>query len=475
MVMFVVVFLAYACNDDETFTLSGNGRLAFVQDTIRLDTVFSTVPSSTRSFWVYNRAKEGVRCSSVRLENGSCSGFRVNVDGVYLSEEQGYAAYNIDIHGKDSIRVFVELTSHTNGGDGPVRIGDNIVFMLDNGHEQKVALDAWSWDAQFVRDMKVEGPATLESGRPLVVYGMITVEEGGVLTIPAGTTVYFHDNAGIEVKGRLLCKGTPGSIVVLRGDRLDHMFDYLPYDRMSGQWKGVHFATSSYANEMSCTDLHGAYDGIVVDSSDVNVRTLDLMNSTIHNCQGNAIGIANSNVAIENCQLTNALGHCLFVDGGMVSVNSSTIAQFYPFSALRGEAMSFSGLDHQLVSLKVTNSLVTGYSDDEVVGLKPATEGQGSFVYCFANCVLRTPEPTDEEKPNYIDVVYEDVKDTVSCGSKNFVLIDGGMQRYDFHLRGGAAAIGKASVDTSAKSDHDGLQRDEKPDVGAYEYFKEEK
>ena len=52
-----------------------------------MDTVFANVPTSTRTFWVYNRSGANVRLSSVRLAGGNQQGYRVNVDGTYLSAE----------------------------------------------------------------------------------------------------------------------------------------------------------------------------------------------------------------------------------------------------------------------------------------------------------------------------------------------------------------------------------------------------
>lgn len=118
----------------------------------------------------------------------------------------------------------------------------------------------------------------------------------------------------------------------------------------------------------------------------------------------------------------------------------------------------------------MTNSIVTGYSDDEMMGLKPAVGSENAFNYDFANCIIRTPEVEDKEKAHYTDVVFEDVKDTVSYGYKHFLLVDANMQLYDFHLRKESAAIDKANVQTSTKHDHDGHERGDKPDVGAYEY-----
>ncbi len=464
-----------ACNDDDTFTTSPGNMLTFSTDTVRLDTVFSTVPSSTRSFWVYNKSGDGLRCTTVRLEGGNQTGFRVNVDGVYLSPEQGYKATDVEVRNKDSIRVFVELTSVAANSDLPKRLADNIVFTLESGREQKVAIDAWTWDARFLRNCTVSKDSVIEAdGKPLVVYGMMKVNEGATLTVSPGVTMYFHSNAGINVNGRLLCKGTAEKPIVLRGDRLDNMFDYLPYDRVSGQWQGVNIGETSYGNEIDFTDLHSSFTGLRVDSSDVSRQTLALRNSTIHNCQGTVLDIVNSKVTIENCQLTNALGHCLSVDGGDVTVDNCTIAQFYPFDGARSSALYISGATYPLPNFVCRNTLITGYADDELMGGVPANDSENDFNYSFANCIIRIPEVDDEELDHYEDVVFEDVKDTVSLGRKHFVLVDGDNQHYDFHLRKESAAIDKANAKTSTKTDRDGRERDNTPDIGAYEYVKTE-
>ena len=364
------VFGLSACDDIDDFTTSPNNMLTFSTDTVRIDTVFSTVPSSTRDFWVSNRSGKGLRCTSVRLEGGNQNGFRVNVDGVYLSPEQGYKANYIEVRNKDSIRVFVEVTTAVNHGDAPKELNDRLVFALESGVEQKVVLNAWSWDADFARNKTITTDYTITAGKPLVVYGPLTVEEGATLTIAPGATLFFHDGAGIDVKGRLVCKGTAEQPVTLRGDRLDYMFDYLPYDRMSGLWNGVHFMEKSYDNRMEFTDLHSAFNGVRVDSSDVARQTLTIANSTIHNCQGHALYVENSKVTVENSQLTNALNNCLGVEGGDVLVNNCTLAQFYPFDSNRASALSFSALKHPLQQFVCRNTLITGYSADEMMGGK---------------------------------------------------------------------------------------------------------
>ena len=79
-----------SCTDDEHFTKDPSAQLVFSSDTISFDTVFATVPTATRTFWVYNKSNDGIRLSTVRLEGGNQTGFRVNVDGSYLGASSGF-------------------------------------------------------------------------------------------------------------------------------------------------------------------------------------------------------------------------------------------------------------------------------------------------------------------------------------------------------------------------------------------------
>ena len=77
--LLAIVALITACSDDDTFTTSRSNLLSFSSDTLKLDTTFSNVPTSTKTFWVYNRSGDGLRVTSVRLAQGNQTGFRVNV------------------------------------------------------------------------------------------------------------------------------------------------------------------------------------------------------------------------------------------------------------------------------------------------------------------------------------------------------------------------------------------------------------
>lgn len=463
--------LIASCNDDDTFTTSSGNLFTFSADTVRFDTIFSCIPTATKTFWVYNRSGNGIRCSCIKLQKGNQTGFRVNVDGEYLGQSSGYQVSDIEIRDKDSIRVFVELTSPLNQNDEPTLIEDDIIFTLASGVEQKVNLNAYSWDADIYDNVEITCDSTIQSTRPIVIRGGLTVNEGAALAIAAGTTLYFSNGAGIDVYGQLLTEGTAEDNVILRGDRTDNMFDYLPYDRVPGQWQGIRFHESSYGNKINYTDIHSTYNGIVCDSADVEKLKLKLYNSIVHNCQGYGLLATNCMIDVFNTQITNTQEDCTAFFGGDVLIRHCTIAQFYPFDADRGAAMSFSnqhdGNTCPLLRLEVYNTIVTGYADDVISG---SLNTEAAAEYDFHNCLLRTPEEeTDAE--HMTDIIWEEPEDTITGGAKNFDMIDTDNLKYDFRLVPGSKAVNAGIILDNGFSDYDrlGRKRDEQPDLGAYE------
>lgn len=471
------VALLTACTDDDSFTTSTANRLTFSTDTVRLDTTFSKVPTATKTFWVYNRSGNGIRLANVRLEQGNQTGFRVNVDGVYLGQESGFQANDLEVRNKDSIRVFVELTSPQNNENEPQKVEDNLVFTLESGVQQKINLNAYSWDAELLKSVVIRRDTTIApSGKPIVIQGGLKVDSGAVLTIAEGTTLYFSNRAGIEVYGQLKIEGTARNNVILRGDRIDRMFDYLPYDRVSGQWQGIRFHSSSYRNTIAYTDLHSAYNGIVCDSSSAEKTKLTLSNSTIHNCQGYGLLATNCIIKATNCQITNTLNDCVAIFGGGVALLQCTIAQFYPFDTHRGAALRFGnyrdGYACPLLWLDVTNTLVTGEAEDVLMA---SIKEDVPASYRFDHCILRTGKPDTIAPDHFGKIWWENPKDTVSSGRKHFRRIDNSKQSYNFHLDSLSTCIDSAAVTTLPELavDRDGNSRDGKPDIGCYEYRKE--
>ena len=423
-----------ACSDDDSFTTNRGNLLTFSVDTVKMDTVFSTVGSSTYTFWVFNNSGDGIRLSTVRLNNGNQTGFRANVDGSYLDNTMGSVVTDLEVRKGDSIRVFVELTAPENHQQEPQLVEDALVFDLESGVEQRVVLSAHAWDAQPVNNMTISSDTLIESSKPVVVYGDgIKVDSGAVLTL-RNTTLYFHDGAGLTVNGTLKAEN-----VVMRGDRLDHMFDYLPYDRVSGQWQGLHFTASSQRNELTDTEIRNAMSAVGLDSAaiDSTSQRLTMTRCVVHNAKGDGVVSHNSNIGLYQCQLTNTLGDCLAVYGGIADVDQCTMAQFYPFSANRGAAFRFINGDGLM--LLCTNTIVTGYDDDVVMG--EVNDTTKVFAYYFDNCLLRTPV-VEGDTVNFKRIQWETPKDSIQ-GKQHFVKIDEENLDYDFHLDSLSTAQGK--------------------------------
>ncbi len=435
-----------ACEDNDSFTTSPTARLSFSTDSVKMDTVFSTIGSRTYDFWVYNRSRDGLRLTTVRLAKGNQSGFRVNVDGSYLDRELGAVVHGLEVRRDDSIRVFVELTASENGFPDPQKVEDELVFILESGVEQRVPLLGHAWDAVLMDSLMITRDSLLQSRKPFVIHGGLRVDSAVTLTV-RNTTLYFHDGAGIDVYGTLKTDS-----VVMRGDRLDHMFDYLPYDRISGQWRGVRFYSSSFGNRLVYTEIRNAIDGIVCDSAAFTpgIQRLYMEHSIVHNCAGPGLKAFNSILGLKHCQFTNTLGDCVAVYGGVAVMDHCTLAQFYPFSADRGAALRFANYygsyDYPLESVQMTGSIVTGYADDVLMReSRQAEKGDSTkqlpaFNFLFENSLLRTPQVfLDDAKKQvpdtirFVNVRWETPDDSIQ-GKQHFRLIDEQNLRYDFHL-----------------------------------------
>lgn len=431
--LFIICACAWtaACSDDDKFTTSPTALLTFSVDSVKMDTVFSTVGSRTYDFWVYNHSSRGVRLQSVHLRQGNQTGFRVNVDGSYLDNALGSVANDLEVRSGDSIRVFVELTAPRNNQPVPQLIEDQLIFTLESGRQQYVTLWGHSWDALICDSIIVRRDTLIQSTTPIVVMKGIRVDSAATLSLK-NTTLYFHDRAGIDVYGTLVADSA-----VLRGDRLDRIFSYLPYDRLPGQWRGVRFFPSSYENMLVATQIRNAEDGIVCDSSALltDKQRLYMERSAVHNSSGTGLRAINSWVGLLRCLFSNAAGDCVAFYGGAVVMDRCTLAQFNAVGSGRGAALRFTNFHGNapcsLHQMMMTNSIVTGYDADVVMGEALEGDSTAAFSYYFENCLLRTPAL--EDTVNCKNIIWETPKDSVQ-GEQHFRTVESHDMIYDFHL-----------------------------------------
>src|SRR5690349_6871053 len=102
--IFTILITVCSCRSDFS-TVPSNGKLAFSKDTVFLDTVFSTISSSTYLLKVYNHSKKDISIPSIQFSKGLNSKYRMTVDG--MQGENNKIFKDVVLLAKDSLYVFI--------------------------------------------------------------------------------------------------------------------------------------------------------------------------------------------------------------------------------------------------------------------------------------------------------------------------------------------------------------------------------
>lgn len=315
-----------ACRKD-TFLTDSSAKLEFSQDSILFDTVFTSIGSSTRNFRIRNTHKQKIKISSIILEGGGASYFKINVDG-----GSGTSFTDIELAANDSMYVFVQVKIDPTNGSTPFIISDNIIFNV-NGNEQKMPIEAWGQDAYYhYPDSAVKfqdgsyfpyslvnanpgsydliaGEYVWKNDKPHIVYGYLVIDEKQKMRIPAGTRVYMNYKAGLWVfaGGQLQVLGQKGNEVIIQGARREKEYTDEP-----GQWDRIWINEGSDQNKIDYAIIKNGYIGVQAeligdDAELAKKRVLRITNSKIQNMSlwglyGLAYQIIAINNVISNCQ-----------------------------------------------------------------------------------------------------------------------------------------------------------------------------
>lgn len=468
-----VLFLV-ACDDYDSWTTSPSAVLSMSSDTVAFDTLITRQGSATKTLIVFNRNKEGVRIQKVALGKGSTSPFRVNLDGQYLYNGVGE---DFEVRRQDSIYARIEVTLPAADSDSIRAYQDDLVFTLESGVVQKVVLTASGMDVIILKGETISSDRTLDAKRPYLIYDSLVVQNGATLTLPAGCTLMFHDETSLLVHGTLVANGSVEKPVVFRGDRTDRMFPYLPYDNTPNRWGGIHFFADSQENELTQCDIHSGDYGIICDSTALSEDTYPLLlinNCVVHNVGGTGLQFTHCRTQVVGTQISNTLGHCIHIEGGAHTFIHCTVAQFYPLSGNRGDALYIANMDgdtyRHIYWAYFLNCVITGYADDVIMGNITESE-QEPCDYLFQNCLLRTVVSVDENR--FQNIIYDSPDSLEVSGSDHFVHFDTYAFIYDFTPDSLSAIRGLADMQYSKLFPFDRLGRnrlaDGAPDAGAYE------
>jgi hypothetical protein len=456
-----------SCHDDGKFTDSPSARLEFSEDTIKFDTVFTTIGSATKQFRVYNRNKEAVRTSVSLADKGY---YRLNIDGVATNNYT-----DLEIRGNDSAYIFVEVTVDPQNSDSPILVLDSIQFNT-NGNVQDVKLMAFGQDVHFYNDSLI-GNTHWVNDKPYLIYNSVMVDSLCTLDIDPGVQVHFHNNSSLIVAGQIRVNGTKDEPVVFQGDRLEKY-----YKDKAGQWGAtvkidgnmyyfgnIHILTGSSGNTINYAIIRNGTKGIQIDNHIDDETTLTLSNSVIENMAIAGIYAQTTNLNVYNTVIYNCDYYAAALTlGGKYNFVHTTLANFtarhtMPLLVFNNYYSSKDTFNIFDFDAHFANSIIYGSLTSELVIDRSIDLDENTvFNFKFENCMLKiNPQFDISDTSLFVNVITE------PTDLPRFVNPAEG----DFHLDTLSAAKdkGNAAYLIDFPLDLDGVVRDSLPDLGAYE------
>jgi hypothetical protein len=474
LIVFLAVLAVSSCRKDELLT-DGSAKLDFSTDTVMFDTVFTSLGSTTRWLKVFNNNSRPVKISSIRLAGGAASTFRLNLDGI-----SGKSFSNVEIPGKDSLFMFVEVTVNPNSATLPYIIQDSVIFET-NGNFQDVDLVAFGQNANFIiadrviqagssfiryalLDTNLNSTITWNNTLPYVIWGgYAVVDSTQTFIIQPGTRIYFGNNAGIWVYryGTIKVQGTQTDPVKFQGVRLETYYQKIP-----GQWDRIWINEGSTGNEINYAEIRNGFIGIQAEAllDTAPPRNVKITNTIIHNMSGFGIFTRYFNLQVKNSVITRSGQYATALTmGGAYEFRHTTIANFWnagqrstPSVYINDYAIdqNENPVHMPLQQADFYNCILWGNNDEEL----EVDYQFGPAAHNFRNLIIKTE----------LDVTGPRFSNILKNISPSFV----SFQDDDYQLGPTSPAINAGDpvwVDSDTQTDIRGINRVATPDLGAYE------
>ena len=485
----VFAILSSGCRKELQFT-EDRVELDFSQDTVAFDTVFTTLSTSvTKRFTVRNPNDQAVKVH-VELQGGAPSPFRINVDG-----GSGTSFDDLEIYGKDSVFVFVEVLPGAGNVNTPFVVEDHILFNT-NGNEQSVLLTAWGQDAvHYQPDEYVNGypPFTYIAGgydqngnqicetvhwtneKPILLYGYGVVDSCCQLIIDPGTRIHVHGGGGLWVYkyGQVIAEGTQEEHITFQSDRLEPAYADLP-----GQWDRIWINEGSTGMDQRFdhVDIKNALIGIQCETfpldpaAPTSDAVLQLNNVSIRNCSAAGILSHNYRITSTNLLVADCGQYCVaLTGGGQYHFDHATIANYWSYDVRQTPAFAVTNAYdditgatqvREILTSTFTNNIIYGGNTNE---FQLELDNGAPTDLTFDHLLVRTNEPTND------NTLFPDQGSIYRNQDPAFVAAGEG----DLHLKENSAARNKATAPSvDAIFDLDGVDRtiDGEYDLGCYDY-----
>lgn len=451
--LFLILIIWISCDSiDDDFSFDPNLEITFSSDTVSFDTLLSDTRSATQRLMVYNQNNAAVQLSDVSLGRGTSSDFSVIING-----KDGPNQVNERILPGDSLLVLVEVNVNPRNLNLPYIVKDSVIFNW-NGNSEHVKLVSWGQDGNRVQN-QVLCDVTWTKDRPYIVSDTVIVQPNCTLTIEAGTSIFFENDAVLFIQGSLNAVGDSSNHIVFRNARFDGIYDQVP-----GQWNGIYFLEGSNDNHVAFAEIFNAQVGLRVGSpDDDDIPDLVVTNTSIYNMSQAGILAFTSDIEATNCLIYNCgsylIGnfaggnytyqHCTFSNEPSFFVNDDPSVQFSDNIVISETELLTADLN-----VKLTNNIIWGAGEEELL----INNGGGAVV-------------TSSLTSNIIKSAIS-IEGNFVSQSFNFPGFKG-LFSFDYSLD--TLAFAKdAATDIGILKDIIDAPRDAMPDIGAFERVEKE-
>lgn len=474
IILILLIMLIISCKKDKNFSVN---TLSFSNDTLKFDTVFTTLGSTTKFMTIKNNEHKAIKIEELKLSN--TSNYRINVDG-----DTGTIFKDVIIPANDSIYVFVEVTIDPNSNNLPFVLLDSIQLKMEN-KQQFVYLQAYGQNAHFFDGDSILVNTTWTNDLPYVILNYLSVDKNSTLNIQSGCKVYFGGNAAMLVEGKLNIQGgnDTSAAVLFKTYRLDKDISGTSYEKYPGEWAGLFFLRGSEGT-IEYLNLQNAQYGInvgnilITDNVAENTQKLNdaklsngaklvIKNSKIfNNSFYNIFGFL-SKIQAENLLCygagTNIIG--LYHGGDYSFINCTFFAQSNAYiSHSKTPAFYFSNyfmvgntpIFADSSSLLVRNSIIYGTLNEELF-FDDISENMHKLYYTFNHSCIKNQSGNLLTNMNFQNCINADPK------FENIL-------KSDFRLQGTSPCINAGNdIDFYPLIDLTGKLRIGKPDIGVFE------
>jgi hypothetical protein len=405
----LAAFVFVSCISEEDYIRDKSANLKFSSDTLRFDTIFTSMGSVTKQIMVYNKENKPIKIDQIRLGGGRNSFYRINVDG-----DTNIIIKDVEIGAKDSMYIFARVTINPNNQNNPLLVSDSIIFSFNN-KEQYVQLEAFGQDAyyhypkagNFISIAHQEGAQNgvtvngydiqWNNDKPHVVFGVLGVDSLYTLNITSGTRIHFNSKASFLIyrDASLNVIGNTQDPVVFEAIRRDGYYASLP-----GQWDYIHYYPGSKNNVLHDAIIKNATIGLIIDScvtADVDIPTVDIKNVRIENMSAYGILSRGGHIKAGNLLVQNTAKETLALTiGGKYQFVYCTFANYWNYESRKTKTVFLQNyyVDFNnniqlrpIIECNFYNTIIYGSQDEEIIIDK--MEG-ADLNYAFESSLLKT-------------------------------------------------------------------------------------